>query len=125
MRRAIWPAVAFVLMIVSFAVGRVTGGFHSLPDIAATLPGDESQFAREMDERIRERFPIGTSEDKLVDYLAGEGFVPEWRRRDAANASMFVWSGLLCKKTVRALWRADAAGVLTDVNGAYESQCLR
>ena len=125
MRRAIWPAVTLVVMAASFGAGRTAGGFRSLPDIAATLPGDESQFSRELDERIRERFPVGTSEDKLVAYLAGEGFVPDWRRRDAANAAAFAWSGLLCKKIVRASWRADAAGVLTDVNGAYESQCLR
>lgn len=125
MRRAIRPAATLVLMIASFGVGKMAGGFRSLPDIAATLPGDKSQFSGELDSRIRERFPIGTSEDKLIAYLAGEGFTPEWRRRDAANASAFVWSGLLCKKTVRAFWRADAAGVLTDVRGAYESHCLR
>ena len=124
MRRAIWPAVTLALIIVCFAVGRVSEGFHSLPAIAATLPGDELQFSRELDSRIRERFPIGTSEDKLIEYLASEKFAPEWRRRDAANASSFVWNGLLCTKNVRVRWRADAAGVLTDVNGAYESHCL-
>ncbi len=46
MRRAIWPAATLVLMIASFGVGRMAGGFRSLPDIAATLPGDESQFSR-------------------------------------------------------------------------------
>lgn len=123
MRRAIWPAFALFLATASFGAGRMAGGFHSLPDIAATLPGDESQFGRELDGRVRERFPVGTSEDKLVDYLASEGFAPEWRRRDAANAGAFVWSGLLCTKTVRISWRADAAGALTQVNGAYESHC--
>jgi len=124
MHRAVGPAVTLALMIASFGLGRVTGGSHGLPAIAATLPGDESQFSRELDERIRERFPVGSSEDKLVDYLVSEGFAPEWRRGDGANASVFVYSGLLCTKIVRVLWRADAAGTLTDASGAYESHCL-
>jgi hypothetical protein len=124
MRRAAWPAVTLVLAAASFGVGKGAGGFRGLPEIAATLPGDESQFSRDLDSRIRERFPIGTSEDKLVDYLVSEGFVPEWRRRDAANASAFVWSGLLCTKIIRVRWRSDSGGVLTDVSGSYEARCL-
>jgi hypothetical protein len=111
-------------MIASFGGGRLASGFRSLPEIAATLPGDESQFSRELDGRIRDRFPIGTSEDKLIDYLASEKFNPEWPRHDAANAGTFVWSGLLCTKVVRVLWRADGGGSLTDVRGAYQSQCF-
>ncbi len=111
-------------MFASFAAGRLTGGFHSLPAIVATLPGDESEFSGEFDERIRARFPLGADEDKLIAYLAAEKFMPEWRRRDDPNASVFLWNGLLCKKTIRVIWRADAAGLLGEVNGTYESQCL-
>jgi hypothetical protein len=70
MRRAIWAAATLLLMAAAFGVGRFTVGMHSLPAIAATLPGDEAQFSREFDERVRDRFPVGTSEDTLVDYLA-------------------------------------------------------
>ncbi len=124
MRKAAWPILTLVLMAVSFAVGRKTGGFHALPAIAATLPGVEADFSRELDIRIRERFPIGTNEETLIAYLAGEGFVPEWRRRDEPNESAFIRNGLLCTDIVRVFWRADAAGVLTDAGGAYKSQCL-
>lgn len=124
MRRAIWPAVTLGLMIASFAVGRMTGGFHPLPAIAATLPGDEAEFSRELDARIRERFPIGTNEETLIAYLAGEGFVPEWRRRDDPNTSAFIRNGLLCTDIVRVFWRADATGILREVNGSYASQCI-
>jgi hypothetical protein len=74
--------------------------------------------------RIRDRFPIGASEDSLIAYLADQKFTPEWRRRDDANATAFVWNGLLCKRTVRVFWRADAAGLLTEVGGSYQSDCL-
>jgi hypothetical protein len=123
-RTTAWPVVTLVLMFASFAIGRSTGGFHSFPPIAATLPGEESDFNRELDERIRALFPAGASEEKLIDYLASQNFKPEWRRRDDSNASDFVWNGLLCRRAVRVIWRADAAGALTEVGGAYESSCL-
>ena len=123
-RFALWPVATLALMFASFAVGRLTGAFHGLPALVATLPGDESEFSREFDERIHARFPVGASEDELIAYLAAEKFVPEWRRRDDPNASVFFWNGLLCKKTIRVVWRADTAGLLDDVSGTYESQCL-
>jgi hypothetical protein len=124
MRKFVWPVATLLLMAASFVVGRKTGGFHPLPAIAATLPGEETDFNQELDERIRERFPIGTSEETLILYLSGEGFSPEWRRREDANAGAFVWNGLICQKIVRIFWRADERGLLTQVNGTYQSQCL-
>ena len=123
MRRAIWSASALLLAIAAFAVGRFSS-FRPFPEIVATLPGDESDFSREFDGRIRERFPIGSSEDKLVDFLGSEGFFPDWRRRDNPNASFFVQRGLICQKIVRVFWRADTTGALTDVHGSYESRCI-
>ena len=75
MRWAIWSVSALLLAGLSFGAGRF-GLFHPLPEIAAALPGDESLFSREFDGRIRERFPIGSSEDKLIDFLTNEGFLP-------------------------------------------------
>ena len=123
MRWALWSTSALLLATVSFAAGRFSS-FRPLPEIVATLPGDESDFSREFDGRIRERFPIGSSEDKLLAFLANENFFPDWRRRDNPNSSFFVQSGLICQKIARVFWRADAAGVLTDVRGTYESQCI-
>jgi hypothetical protein len=123
-RAWVWPLATLALMFASFAIGRSTGGFHSFPAIAATLPGEESEFSRELDDRIRQRFPIGASEEELIAYLADQRFTPEWRRRDDVNASDFVWNGLLCRRTVRVFWRADAAGLLTEVGGSYQSDCL-
>lgn len=124
MRRLIWPALTLLLMCVAFEAGRVFAGFRLLPAIVATLPGEEHEFSRELDDRIRERFPVGTREDALVDTLASQGFAPEWRRRDSANSGAFVWNGLLCSKLARVVWRADAGGAITDVHAAYESQCF-
>jgi len=124
MHRIISPAATLILATISFAAGRMTLSFRTIPEIVATLPGDESEFSRELDGRVRERFPVGTSEDKLIDYLARERFVPEWRRHDDANSSAFVEDGLICEKIARVRWRADAAGALTEVGAAYESHRL-
>jgi hypothetical protein len=124
MRRIIWPAATLILVSIAFGAGKFTGRFRSLPAIVETLPGDEAGFSHELDSRIRERFPVGTSEDNLIDYLKGEQFVPEWRRRNEDNSSSFVQEGLICEKIARVFWRADADGVLTKVGGAYESHCL-
>ncbi len=125
MHRAFWSAVTLALMSAScWRRQDALTSFRPLPAIVATLPGEETEFSRELDGRIRERFPIGTSEDKLIDFLASENFVPDWRRRDTVNSSSFVESGLICRKIVRVRWRADAAGLLTEVGGVYESHCL-
>ena len=67
MRRAIWSASALLMAVVSFGAGRFSS-FRPFPEIVATLPGYESEFSREFDGRIRERFPIGSSEDKLARF---------------------------------------------------------
>ncbi len=124
MHRMVWLAPTLIMAIISFAAGRMTLSFRRMPEIVATLPGDESQFSRELDEWVRERFPIGSSEDKLIGYLDSANFVPDWRRRDGDNASLFIWNGLLCSQIVRVGWRADEAGALTRVSASYESHCL-
>jgi len=124
MRRFLLPALMLALMLVSFAAGRLAGSFRTLPAMVATLSGEEAGFSREFDSRVRAQFPVGSSEDALIAYLESEKFAPEWRRRDEPNTSAFILSGLICRKTVRVRWRADASGALTDVSGAYESRCL-
>ena len=74
-RWAIWSASALLLAIASFAAGRFSS-FRPLPEIVATLPGDESEFSREFDDRVRERFPIGSSEDQLLTFLPMKVFFP-------------------------------------------------
>jgi hypothetical protein len=124
MRRLAWALAALALIALSFVVGRKSLDFRLLPAIAATLPGDESEFSRELSEAIRARFPLGTNEEALIAFLSDEGFFPDWRRRDEPEKSVFVWNGLLCTKIVRVLWRADTSGLLTEVNGSYESRCV-
>jgi hypothetical protein len=117
-------SVVLVVALAGFTLGRMTSGVHRLPALAATLPGDESEFNREIDVRIKELFPLGTSDKNLIAYLSRQGFTPEWREKDYANAATSVWTGVLCTISVRVIWRADAEGALTQVNGSYQSQCV-
>lgn len=121
----VWLVVTVILAGLSYGAGRLGGsGTHSLPTMVATLPGDEAGFSREFDDRVRAQFPLGSSEDALISYLDGEHFASEWRRRDAANTSVLILNGLICKKIVHVRWRADASGVLTDIGGDYASECI-
>ncbi|THD49309.1 MAG: hypothetical protein E7774_01320 [Bradyrhizobium sp.] len=122
-RRLLTIVAALVLLGAGFVGGRMTAGVKTLPPLAATLPGDETDFSRELDDRVQERFPVGSDDKALIAELAAERFVPEFRHGNDANASVFVWTGLLCTKIVRVTWRADSSGVLTQVKGSYESKC--
>ena len=124
MRRLAWAGATLILMALSFAAGKMTLGERIMPEIVATLPNDESQFSRELDARLRERFPVGTSQDKLIGYLVGANFALPIGLEATLNASVFVFNGLMCERSARVLWRADPAGALTYISGAYESHCL-
>jgi hypothetical protein len=119
-----WVLASAVLAIASFLVGRTTADFRSLPEIVATLPGDESAFGRELDARLHERFPVGSNQESLVAYLANAGFLPEWPRRDGFYGSSFIKSGTICTKIIHVVWRANSRGILTDISGSYESRCI-
>lgn len=118
-----WRAFVVLLVIAAFYVGRATQSFRQLPEIAATLPGDESGFGRELDARVQQRFPLGSSDAKLIAELSRQEFTPEWRERGYANAASFVWRGLLCTKVVRVIWRADDQGAIAQINGEYQRRC--
>ncbi len=123
-RRAALPTILFGLMMASLLVGRLEVHSNSLPEFVRTLPGDEPQFSHELDAWIRNRFPVGSSEDKLLEFLSREQFSPQWRRRDDPNEAVFVHRGLICAQTVQISWRADTAGILTEIHGNYQDSCV-
>jgi hypothetical protein len=120
----LWPIAAFVVVVGAYTAGRYAGNVRALPTIATALTGGEPEFSAEIDERIRNLFPIGSEESRLIEYLATEGFTPEWQRVGEPKAAVFTHLGLLCEKRVRIVWRADERGTLTDIGGGYASHCL-
>jgi hypothetical protein len=85
---------------------------------------ETDRHGRGTDDRLRERFWIGTSEDNLIGSFSAD-FVPDWRRRDEANSSLFIWNGPPCRRIVHVLWQATQPGILAKVTGAYQTHCLR
>jgi len=122
--RRTWPILAILLGNVLFFVWW-SGIFTPMPALLATLPGSWTDAEREFKARIDERFPIGSSEDKLIESLSGEGFRPDWPHRNDAASASFNRPGLLCNREARVLWRADQQGVLISVDGRYLVTCER
>jgi hypothetical protein len=122
--RWIWPILVILIGNLLFFVW--WGGiFKPLPPLLETLPGSWTDAASEFKARIDERFPVGSSEDKLIEVLTGEGFRPDWPHRNDAASASFIHPGLLCNREARVLWRADQLGVLTSVDGRYLVTCER
>lgn len=112
------------LLGAAYGAGRLSAWPKPLPEIAATLDGDESNFSSQLDRRLRNRFPAGSREQDLIDLLRREGFQPDWRGGADPNIATFLHRGVFCEQTVHVLWRADSSGVLIEVGGDYKSQCL-
>jgi hypothetical protein len=76
MHRVAWVAATLLLMALFFAAGRMTLGARIMPEIVATLPNDESQFSRELDARLRERFPVGRAKTSSSATSLGQTLFP-------------------------------------------------
>jgi len=97
------------------------GSFQPVPRILATLPGSwsEAEFKRQ----VTTTFPVGSSEDNMIATLTSQGFRPDWRRRVGENTASYSKSGLLCRREAKVMWRSDAQGALTSVDGLYRETC--
>jgi len=129
-RRGIWAFVAIV------AVGVILGGgawlldlvpaaAPPIPILLQSLPGQPSQewFAQ----RLKEHFPIGSSEADLIRELWLEGFLPKTNLRAERRTAEFD-SGdkggfRRCRLTASVSWTADDKGQLTGLDGGYSNLC--
>ena len=123
-RGVVLSSVAFLSVAGALTAGLLLRRAPPLPEIAATLEGDESQFSRRLTDRLRDKFPTGSSQTALLDFLEREGFSLEPRQEGDENSSVFVRAGALCRKTVRVRWRADFRGAIADINGEFEGKCF-
>jgi len=94
----------------------------ALPPLARNLPADIRMADHVFKQRLHDRFPIGTSNQAVVEELSTEGFRTENGRGGWRSASLkrsihpcdIVWS-------VR--WHLDAADKITATDGAYGLNC--
>lgn len=96
-----------------------------IPLLLQSLPEQPSQewFAQ----RLKEHFPMGSSEADLIRELWLEGFLPRTNLRVDHRTAEFDSGdkgGLRrCHLTANVSWTADDKGQLTGIDGAYTKAC--
>jgi hypothetical protein len=78
-------------------------------------------------QRLKERFPVASSEADLIRELWLEGFLPKTNlkaeRRSADYDSLDKGGFRLCRLTANVSWTADEKGQVTDIDGGYGESC--
>jgi hypothetical protein len=119
--------VARILLPTFAALGMVLlcGCSKSDPPIANELPKpifDDTYF----DERVRQRFPVGTAADKLVAELRSESFiVDEFHDLSGRyqHLARYEISRLVCSETWDIFWSVQG-GKISAIKGSYRNYCL-
>ncbi|MCW6528613.1 hypothetical protein NED98_00015 [Sphingomonas sp. MMSM20] len=123
----------FALGVGVFASGIVLGLAAALywttarppSSLTKDLPGGWNDASSQFDARIRRRFPIGTSAQKLIDGLGAEGFQPTWFEAAGEYGAKRDEGSFVCKVAARVFWRLDQNGVVSAIRGTYhEEGCL-
>jgi hypothetical protein len=107
--------------VVWYAGGWRMGWTQGPPQIASNMWPTAGPFSPSWTRRLRERFPIGSSEKELLRTLQREGFEIDYQRRFAA----FGWARYPCVYTLTARWRADSAGRVREVEGGLLNACTQ
>jgi hypothetical protein len=104
----------------------LTACSKSPPPIGSGLPKDFSAAATAFDERVRQRFPVGSEEEKLVAELRNQQFsiqeISDKGSRYKRSAGYEV-GDLACKETWTILW-VPLQGKVADIKGTYRQVCL-
>jgi hypothetical protein len=77
----------------------------------------------ELAQRLRDRFPVGSPEAKLIHELWAEGFLPKTAWDAPQREAVFDDMGhgqYFCRRTGEVSWSADRSGRLTSVSGQFD-----
>lgn len=114
----VWSAPLAAALAVTMAFSART----PLPTIAQGLSGSYAEAGAEFDRRVRNAYPIGTSERAMMETLSKEGF--SLTTKGGFASARFERAGLFC----RTLWivyaNADAKGRITVAEGNYGVNCI-
>ena len=94
----------------------------SLPSIAQGMDSTFSKGDEQFKKRVQLRYPVGSSEKRLIADLQSQGFAADIRPGDLSSADLkrFIGCG---DKVWSVRWRAKG-GRLTEVFGVYGAVCL-
>ena len=96
-----------------------TGWFDGPPAMARGLPPLAGQVNGPWSRRLRQAFPIGSSERRMTEALRREGFDVDAERRSAA----YGWAAYPCVYTLTVTWRADQSRRVRDIQGGLLNAC--
>lgn len=97
------------------------------PAIGRNLPSDPAQAQRVFDQRVRQRYPIGSSEAALIDDMRVEGFGIATNSQSPPDrfSKFAIQCGYISIATTHG-WEIEwsaANGRLTDIAGVFMPQC--
>ena len=101
----------------AFLLAACGAGSKATPEIGRDLPAEYADGTRVFDQRVKQRFPLGSSEQAMVEELERQGF-----RRSAAFSGVedatFTRDELITETLWSVRWRAQA-GRITEIWGVY------
>jgi hypothetical protein len=118
MRISRWPFMA--LLIALSSCGR--SGLPATPLFDGVQGTSYAQGTRIIQDRLTARFPTGSPEGKLRQYLKQQGLRIEPAPRSLTpntGVASFKYRGSVCGSQVRVSWRADAAGRVESIDALY------
>jgi hypothetical protein len=95
--------------------------------LTAGLHGAWAAISEEFDRRVKNRFPLGSTEKDMALELRREGFSrQDWESSvDLEHQATRDESRFPCNQRAQVFWRADAEGRLTAIRGEYPmGECL-
>lgn len=119
--------------IVVFSSGIIVGlavalfWTSALPPSSLTkdLPSGWTEASSKFDARIRTRFPVGSSAQKLIDGLGEEGFKPTWFETEGEYGAKRDEGSFVCNVAARVFWRVGQNSMVSAIRGTYrEEGCL-
>lgn len=95
------------------------GWFDGPPTLAKGMPPQVGQVSGAWSVRLRQAFPLGSSESRMTARLEREGFEVDAERRRAA----YGWAAYPCVYTLTVNWRADGSRRVRDIQGGLHNAC--
>jgi hypothetical protein len=95
------------------------GWFQGPPALAKGMPPQVGSESRAWSYRLRQAFPLGSSESRMTARLKRDGFEVDAERRRAA----YGWAAYPCVYTLTVTWRADGSRRVRDIQGGLHNAC--
>ncbi|MGO9674809.1 MAG: hypothetical protein ACLPSF_11695 [Methylocella sp.] len=95
--------------------------------LTAGLEGEWSAVSKEFDGRVKNAFPLRSSDKQMAAELQRQGFRSQrWESStEFEHEAMRREDSIVCRASARVFWRADAEGQITAIRGEIvEEACL-